>query len=112
MTLDLQTDALPLTVDEAGAIRVSGTRITLDLIIGYYKQGMSAEEIAQGYPSVPLADIYTVIAYYLRHHDEVEAYLTEGERKFEELRKEIEANQGPQITRAELEARRARKAGS
>ncbi len=112
MTLELQIDALPLTVDETGTIRVSGTRITLDIVIGYYKQGMSAEEIAEAYPSVPLADIYAVIAYYLRHREQLDAYLAEGHRKFEEIRKQVQSEQGPQITRAELEARRARKTGS
>lgn len=112
MTLELQADALPLAADESGTIRVSGTRVTLDTILGYYKQGQSAEEISQGFPTVPLADIHAVIAYYLRHREQVEAYLAEGEREAAELRRRIEARQGPQITRAELEARRARKTGS
>jgi len=29
----------------------------------------------KGFPTVPLTDMYAVIAYYLAHHDEVDDYL-------------------------------------
>ena len=37
---------------------------------------MTAEEIVQQYPTLDLADIYTVIAYYLRNREDVDAYTT------------------------------------
>jgi hypothetical protein len=40
---------------------------------------VTAEEIAQQYPTVPLVDVYSVITYYLRHKPEVDAYLNERE---------------------------------
>jgi hypothetical protein len=48
----------------------------------------------QRYPTTTLADIYTVIAYYLRHRALVERYLAERERQAEELRQTIETRQG------------------
>jgi uncharacterized protein (DUF433 family) len=43
--------------------------------------GATAEEIAQQYPSVSLADIYQVIGYYPRHETELEEYfLVAGQR--------------------------------
>jgi hypothetical protein len=48
----------------------------------------------QRYPTTTLADIYTVIAYYLRHRAPVERYLAERERQAEEIRQTIDARQG------------------
>lgn len=41
-------DPVPLVFPEDGsAIRVSGTRLTLDTVVGAFKRGATAEEIAQ-----------------------------------------------------------------
>jgi hypothetical protein len=66
----------------------------LELVIHAFEDGATPETIAQQYPTTTLADIYSVIAYYLRHRDEVDAYLTARERKAEEVRKRIERQQG------------------
>ena len=50
-------ETIPLEVDPNGVIRVSKTRVTLDTIVQAFNDGATAEEIAQQYPSVPLADI-------------------------------------------------------
>jgi uncharacterized protein (DUF433 family) len=95
---------LPLKMDEYGAIRVSGTRVTLDTLIGFYQQGETPEALYAGFPSVPLADIYTVIAYYLANQAEVEAYLDERRQQGEAIRQEWETR-NPPPSRAELIAR-------
>jgi uncharacterized protein (DUF433 family) len=69
---------------------VGGTRVTLDSILHAYRRGDTPEEIAEGFPTVPLADIYAVIAYYLRYRDEVDGYLAEQEAAGERARQEIE----------------------
>jgi len=96
------TMTIPLRTDEHGSIRVSGTRVTLDSIINYYHQGESPEALHEGFPTVPLTDIYAVIAYYLAHQDELDAYLKRHEAEAERIRQEIEAKYPPKITRAEL----------
>jgi uncharacterized protein (DUF433 family) len=37
---------------------------------------MTPEDMVRAYDALLLADIHAVVAYYLRHRDEVRAYLT------------------------------------
>ena len=99
----------PLELDEDGVLRVGGTRVRLDTVIGAFHNGSSAEEILLKYPSLRLTDIYAVITYYLWHRAEVEAYLEERRRIAEEVRRENEARFPPQGVRDRLVARRAGK---
>ena len=96
------TITIPIKEDEHGAIRVSGTRVTLDTILNYYLQGMTPEKLHEGFPTVPLTDIYAIIAYYLANQTELDAYLQEIQNKAKQLQKEIEANYPPKVTKAEL----------
>lgn len=99
-------DPVPLVFPEDGsAIRVAGTGLTLDTIVGAFKRGATAEEMAQDYPPVSLPDVYAVIAYYLRHRDEVEGYLAKRASEHAELRREIEGRPEYQDLRQRLLAR-------
>jgi len=60
------TEVVPIETDADGVIRVGKTRVTLDTLITAFNDGATAEEIAQQYPAVSLADVYAVIAYYLK----------------------------------------------
>jgi uncharacterized protein (DUF433 family) len=91
-----ETVALPLKMDEHGTIRVSGTRVTFDTVIACYHQGDSPEAIHEGFDVLPLNDIYAVIAYYLAHRDELDAYLKRGQEEAERLRQEWEASYTPE----------------
>ena len=73
----MQIEALqvPITADAQGTLRVGGTRVTLDTLVMAFEQGATPEHIAQDYAPLPLTDVYAVLAYYLQHRDEVEAYL-------------------------------------
>lgn len=71
----IHADPVPLAVDEHGIIRVAGSRVPLETILGFYLQGQSAEELADGFPTVGLANVHAVLAYYLHNRDEVDAYL-------------------------------------
>jgi uncharacterized protein (DUF433 family) len=88
--------ALPLKTDEHGVIRISGTRVTLHTIIGFYLQGETPEEIRDGFPTVPLADVYAVISYYLAHRDELDAYFQKIEEEADALRREVESHYTPE----------------
>jgi uncharacterized protein (DUF433 family) len=111
MSLQIEKDPTPLTLDANGNVRVAGTRITLDNIIWLYKQGYAADAIAEAYPAVPLAAIYDVIAYYLRHTKSVEAYLNDRQAHGEGQREQHEREFGAGPTKAELLARSARRHG-
>jgi uncharacterized protein (DUF433 family) len=106
MSVTLAPEAPPLVLDEHGRIRVGGTRVTLDLVVADFKAGRQANEIAETYDVLDLADIHGAIAYYLRHKPEVEEYLTRREAEARELRERIEATQPPFPSKAELLARR------
>lgn len=94
MDMVLQTEAPPLRRDASGALRVGNSRVLLELVIRAFEDGATPETIAQQYPTTTLADTYGVIAYYLRHRSEVEAYLAERERQAEEVRERVESRQG------------------
>jgi uncharacterized protein (DUF433 family) len=83
----------PLHLDKQGDIRVGGSRVLLDTIIEHYNAGISPEDIAGGYHTIHPADVYEAIACYLRHKDDVEAYLRRREAEAVALRQQIESAQ-------------------
>jgi len=105
--LKMQSDPVPLTVDDDGVIRMGGTRVTLDSVILAYEEGASAEEIALRYPSLNLADIYSVMGYYLHHEVEVQAYLLRQQELDTQARREDEARYNLKGLRERLLARTA-----
>lgn len=64
-----------LDVQGEDIIRLKGHRIGLEHIVERYHEGYSPEQIALDYPGVSLEQIYGVIAYYLHHQAEVDAYI-------------------------------------
>ena len=73
MTPATAAELIPLVADPEGVLRITGTRVTLDAVVEAYTAGNTAEEIAQRYSSLRLADIYAVLTYYLRHQEQVDA---------------------------------------
>ena|SRR5579871_344705 len=107
MKLDLSPEPLPLWYDDYERVRVGDTRVTLDVIVARFNQGMAAEEIAYNFPTVDLPNVYATIAYYLRHQAEADAWLEEEDRKAEEILRQIDALQDTQSLRERLLARKA-----
>jgi uncharacterized protein (DUF433 family) len=91
MILRLQADPLPLRQVEDGSIRVGKTRVLFELVIRAYQQGLEPPAIVNRYPTLVLADVYAVVAYYLQHQDEVHDYIRSYEEGAAEVRKKIEA---------------------
>ena len=106
MAENLATEQIPVVTGSDGIIRVGATRVTLDAIVAAFQEGATAEEIAQQYPSVSLADVYQVIGYYLRHSSELESYLTRRRGQSEETRRSNEERWSPDGVRERLLARR------
>ena len=69
-----------------GNLYVGTSRVTLDSILIPWLAGQSPEQIQADFPSVPLADIYGAIAYYLGNREEVDAWLREGDVLYERRR--------------------------
>jgi uncharacterized protein (DUF433 family) len=103
--LPLHPEPPPLRVDPGGAVRVGGGRVSLDVVVEQYENGMSPEDLVRAYDALALADVYAVIAYYLRHREAVRAYLARRAAEAAALRATIEAER-PRVGRDELLARR------
>lgn len=102
-----EVDTLPLKIGDDGVIRVSGTRVSLDIVItAFNEEGASAEEIAHQFPVLTLADVYSVIGYYLRNRETVDEYLAERAIRREQVRQKNEERFSTIGLRERLLARR------
>lgn len=95
MTLTLETMPVPLVRSEDGTIRIKGSRVTLETLLGAYIRGDSPEEIHEGFPAIDLGDIFTVIAYYFHNKAEVEQYLAAQEVASAEIEKKFAERRSP-----------------
>lgn len=69
-----------------GGYYVAGTRIGLDIVAHDFRNGKSAESIFESYPSIgSLAKVYGAITFILEHPADVDAYLEEQDRRYEEI---------------------------
>lgn len=94
MLFTAQTEVPPLREDPSGAVRVADSRVLLELVIRAFQDGTTPGTIAQRYSTLRLPDIYAVIAYYLRHRNEVDDYLARREREADEVRQRLQAHEG------------------
>ena len=108
MALQPVIETIPLRTDTDGVIRVGNTRVTLDTLLIAFKDGATAEEIAQQYPSVTLADVYSVIGYYLHRQSEIDAYLAARQYDAEQVRSANETRFASAGIRERLMARQRR----
>lgn len=75
MNVDLD-NFLTQTADVCGGrLRIKGTRMTAHHVVTLYKNGFAAEDIADQYPHLQLAQIYTVLAVYHANREAFEASL-------------------------------------
>jgi uncharacterized protein (DUF433 family) len=112
MTLLVSDQPVPLRTDENGTVRVGKTRVSLASVVYEYNSGATAEQIAFDFPSLDLADIHAVIAYYLRHRDDVERYLNQQQQEAAEVRRRIQPVVASGEIRERLLARRAAREGN
>ena len=87
-----ETISMPLVITKHGTIRIKGSRVSLDSIVHHFKLGATAEQFVQSFPSLSLGDVYSSIAYYLTHRQEIEEYLQEQETAADVLQEQLESN--------------------
>lgn len=75
MDLTTATTRMPFRTTADGTIRIGKTRVSLDTLIGVFKNGATPEEIVYQFPVLDLGDVYVVIGFYLQHQETVEQYL-------------------------------------
>jgi uncharacterized protein (DUF433 family) len=59
--------------------KVAGTGVTVMRIAGWYKMGLTPEEIATEYGHLSLAQVHAALAYYHANTSEIDAELAEEE---------------------------------
>jgi uncharacterized protein (DUF433 family) len=59
---------------------IEGTRLSVKLIVGWSRMGMTPEEIAAQYPDVSAVQVADALAYYQDHPEEIEAEFAEEQR--------------------------------
>jgi uncharacterized protein (DUF433 family) len=85
-------EGIPLNYDDRGTIRVKGSRVTLDTIVTRMQVGDTCEEIHEGFPSLTLAQINTILEWYLSNQVEADEYLMEHKAEAERIRQRIESD--------------------
>lgn len=68
-----------------GRPRIAGTGVTVRRIVGWYKMGLSPEEIAEEIGHLTLAQVYAALAYYHANRDEIEQDIAHEEEAAEQL---------------------------
>jgi uncharacterized protein (DUF433 family) len=97
-----------LESDADGEIRVAGHRIRLIDVAARYEEGYSAETICLDYyPSLDLAVVYKVIAFYLEHRDELSETLARMLEEVEQLGGQARSTPTLGELRRRMEKRRA-----
>jgi len=102
--------AVPLWEDPPGVFRVGKSRVLLELVLRAFQRGESPESIVQSYRTLQLADVYAVIGRYLANPVPFDDYLRLCNEQAEAVRREIEASQGPGVSKEELMSRARAKA--
>jgi uncharacterized protein (DUF433 family) len=74
-----------------GEPRIAETGVSVKRIVGWYKLGLSAEEIADEFGHLTLAQVYAALAYYHANRAEIEAALAAEE----ETARQLETYQAP-----------------
>jgi hypothetical protein len=103
--------AVPLYEDPPGVFRVGTSRVLLELVLRAFRDGATPEGIVQSYDTLRLPDVYAVVTRYLADPAPFEEYLRQCEARAEEVRRKIEASQGPRGNLRDVILARARAMG-
>jgi uncharacterized protein (DUF433 family) len=85
--------------DSQGALRVGSLGVSLDSVVIAFQQGQSPETIQQLYGSLSLEEVYGAIAFYLANRDEVDRYLEQQDRLWEQERERARLDPSPVVQR-------------
>lgn len=88
MAIPILAEAPPIR-EAGGVLRIGQTGVALETVLWTFQQGSTPEDIVDQFPSLLLADVYNVIAYYLRHRDEIDRYLAAQEERYQEATNDL-----------------------
>ena len=66
-----------------GAYRIGDTRVSLESLVYLFREGVSAEGMAESYPALTFEQVHGALAFYLANQKQVDAYLGDGLRAAE-----------------------------
>lgn len=82
-----------------GKPRIAGHRIRVqDIVIWHEQMGMSPHEIITHHPTITLSDVYSALAYYHDHVEEISQQMKESEAFIQEIK-----SQNPSILQQKLQ---------
>jgi uncharacterized protein (DUF433 family) len=88
-TLIIQTPTI-----RGGRPRIAGTGISVQRIVGWYKLGLSPEEIADRIGHLSLAQVHAALAYYHANRESIEADMAAEEEEAQRLEREHYLSRG------------------
>lgn len=62
-----------------GSAIIKGSRTPVRAIVGYYKMGMSVEDILDALPHLKACEVYDALSFYHDHTEELEQEIEENE---------------------------------
>ncbi len=68
-----------------GRPRIAGSGVSVLRIAGWYKMGLSPEEIADNYGHLTWAQVYAALAYYHANRDEIDGEMAAEEAEYDRL---------------------------
>ena len=71
-----------------GRPRIAGTGVTVRRVVGWYKLGLTPEEIAAKFGHLDLAQIHAALTYYHANREEIESDIARGEDEADRLERE------------------------
>jgi uncharacterized protein (DUF433 family) len=95
----------PLILADDGTIRIKDSRVSLEVIVRQFKQGATAEQLLEDFPSLTLRDIYGAIYYYLDNTETVEDYMRQQEDSAVEMRAFLDSHLDSAALRTRIRAR-------
>ena len=112
MSFILDAIPVPLQDDGHGGLRVGQTRVSLESVWHLHQQGASPTEIVRAFDTLQPADVHAVLAWALRHHEELDDYLKRRDDEAAQIRRQLEqagvtpSRQESALIKEKLEARR------
>lgn len=89
-----------------GGYYIVGSRVALESIVYEFLEGVSPETIVDDFPTLTLEQVYGAVAFFLGNRAELEHYLAETEKLWDERRRNapsLPAGLRERIKRARLE---------
>jgi uncharacterized protein (DUF433 family) len=80
-------------------IRIKGTRIGIETVLGYYLKGVNPETLAEWYPNLSLDQIFATLTYYFANRDKIDRYLAEADTWFDEQLRQQQKFPSPVVER-------------